>query len=395
MRPANLRPAPDPPAPHLPAAVLRQYAADTLTPAERRRVEDHVLDCDLCSDALDGFMAASAEATSPAALAALRQQLHTRVTAEPAVPRRAVAWWPAAAATVILLIAAFAVFRLWAPSAQVQEQSAPVAASAPAQTESAAADAAPAPAAPAAPVQEEAVPAVASAPAEPSLAAPRKAARKRPAYAVASRSRANQPTTTAETASTLSTSSEANAAADAGSVASAPVAAAPAAADAARLEEPKEAVAAAKVKSAAPESAMAMRRKAATAAPDSAPPSAAFTSPSGEPAAATKGVLPAPPNVSPLPAGGYQAYRTYLRRNLKYTDDARTDRAQGDVKVRFTVGPDGAVQNLQIINSVHPDLDEEALRLICEGPAWYPGIENGKRAARVVELNISFRLPLR
>jgi hypothetical protein len=104
MSPADPHFTPQAPAAaHLPAAVLRQYAAGTLTPAERRRVEHHTLDCALCADALEGYQQAGPQATSPAALTELRQRLHARVEAEAVRAPRVGAWWMAAAAAVLLL----------------------------------------------------------------------------------------------------------------------------------------------------------------------------------------------------------------------------------------------------------------------------------------------------
>ncbi|KAA9333085.1 TonB family protein [Hymenobacter busanensis] len=400
MRPANLRLPPDPPAPHLPAAVLRQYAADTLTPAERRRVEAHALDCDLCSDALDGYLTAPADATAPVALQELHQRLHTRIAADEREPRRAVAWWSAAAAAVLVLLVAAAALRWWLP-AEVPHTSAtaPVAASAPAPqaaeptappaaTESAPAADAPdvAAAAPAAPVTP---------PAETT-----RPAKQQPAYAAVGKPRYRRPAARVQPSAPVAggtvaemtdvVASSAPLASDSGTAEAEGVADAAGAAEKKETREEVAPLAKAKHAAAAPLPA----RRATALAADSAPtaPKAAPTLPGAAP---TKGVLPAPLDVVPLPKGGYPAFRRYLSRNLKYTDDARTDRAEGDVKVRFVVDADGVVQYLQVVKSVHPDLDEEALRLVCEGPGWYPGVVNGKRAPRTVEISVPFRMPLR
>jgi TonB family protein len=92
-----------------------------------------------------------------------------------------------------------------------------------------------------------------------------------------------------------------------------------------------------------------------------------------------------------MPAGGYQAFNTYLRRELRWPDDARARNITGAVRLKFTVEADGSVQNIQVVKSLHPDCDEEAIRLICEGPAWHPGIENGRRASLPVRVDVPFR----
>ncbi len=86
MMPLNpLLNATAPAGPHLPVALLRQYAAGTLPPAARHRVEAHTLACDRCADILDGLLQTPA-ATTDQALARLQQRLRQRV--QPAAPVR-------------------------------------------------------------------------------------------------------------------------------------------------------------------------------------------------------------------------------------------------------------------------------------------------------------------
>ena len=74
-----------PAGPHLPVALLRQYAAGTLTPAARHRVEAHTLACDRCADILEGLLQ-TPPTTTDQALARLQQRLRQRV--QPPAPAR-------------------------------------------------------------------------------------------------------------------------------------------------------------------------------------------------------------------------------------------------------------------------------------------------------------------
>ena len=76
-----------PAGPHPPVALLRQYAAGTLAPAARHRVEAHALACDRCADILEGLLQ-TPPATTDQALARLQQRLRQRV--QPAAPVRLV-----------------------------------------------------------------------------------------------------------------------------------------------------------------------------------------------------------------------------------------------------------------------------------------------------------------
>lgn len=75
-----------PAGPHLPVALLRQYAAGTLAPAAQHRVEAHTLACPRCTDLLEGFLQTTSTTTDQA-LAKLQQQLRQRV-AQQAAPAR-------------------------------------------------------------------------------------------------------------------------------------------------------------------------------------------------------------------------------------------------------------------------------------------------------------------
>ena len=44
----------------------------------------------------------------------------------------------------------------------------------------------------------------------------------------------------------------------------------------------------------------------------------------------------------------------------------------------FNVGIDGTTWNYVVIQSVSPECDEEAIRLVREGPKWRPGLLHGQ-----------------
>jgi hypothetical protein len=87
MLPTNpLLNATAPAGPHLPLALLRQYATGTLAPAAQHRVEAHTLGCPRCADILDGLLQ-TPPATTDQAVAQLQQRLRQRVQ-QAAVPGR-------------------------------------------------------------------------------------------------------------------------------------------------------------------------------------------------------------------------------------------------------------------------------------------------------------------
>ncbi|WP_188547630.1 TonB family protein [Hymenobacter qilianensis] len=105
-----------------------------------------------------------------------------------------------------------------------------------------------------------------------------------------------------------------------------------------------------------------------------------------------KGKMPAPPAVGPAPAGGLPAFHEYLKEELQYPEKALRDRTQGTVKLRFTVAASGAIEDLKVVSGLSKECDEEAMRLVREGPAWFPGIIGGRRTAQQVRISVPFRL---
>ncbi|WP_258048945.1 energy transducer TonB [Hymenobacter sp. NBH84] len=101
---------------------------------------------------------------------------------------------------------------------------------------------------------------------------------------------------------------------------------------------------------------------------------------------------PAPVAVDALPAGGYPAFKQYLKDSLDYPMKALENRKEGTVQLSFTVATDGTVQDVKVLRRVSEEIDTEAMRLLREGPKWFPAIRNGRRVAHPVRISIPFRL---
>ena len=77
----------------------------------------------------------------------------------------------------------------------------------------------------------------------------------------------------------------------------------------------------------------------------------------------------------PFPRNGMPAFKTYLEQNIRRPP---TRPFNGKVKIVFTVGTDGATWNYVVIQSISPYCDQEAIRLIKEGPAWRAALLHGQ-----------------
>lgn len=90
--------------------------------------------------------------------------------------------------------------------------------------------------------------------------------------------------------------------------------------------------------------------------------------------------------------GGDVALMNYVRDNLKYPEEAMKAGVQGRVVVKFVVSADGSVASPEIIRSVSPELDAEAIRVVESMPRWNPGTTDGKPVDAWFALPVFFRL---
>lgn len=90
--------------------------------------------------------------------------------------------------------------------------------------------------------------------------------------------------------------------------------------------------------------------------------------------------------------GGYMAFVKWLTQNLKYPSSAEQRKLQGKVVAEFIVNKDGSVTDVRIITSLHPDCDNEALRVLRMMPRWTAGVQNDKPCRTKVCIPIVFKL---
>ncbi|MGM9506317.1 TonB family protein [Larkinella sp. GY13] len=83
-------------------------------------------------------------------------------------------------------------------------------------------------------------------------------------------------------------------------------------------------------------------------------------------------------------------FKTYLEENRRMPPEAKAKSVTGTVRVRFQVAVDGSVSQFTVVQSLGYGCDEEAIRLIREGPRWKPAFRNGKPLIQFVEQDIAF-----
>lgn len=88
------------------------------------------------------------------------------------------------------------------------------------------------------------------------------------------------------------------------------------------------------------------------------------------------------------PFGGRKAYDAYLEKNLRYPEQALEQKVKGRVTIEFTVATDGSLGGFRVLRSLGHGCDEEVIRLVKEGPKWFPTTEDDV----AVESNVRVRM---
>ncbi|WBO84038.1 TonB family protein [Hymenobacter yonginensis] len=436
---------------HLPVEQLRRYVAGQLPPAEEHAVEAHTLDCAVCADMLEGLELQPA-AAHEASLAALRQRLHTRVAelAPEAAPESAVvplwAWRPLAAAAVLLIslsVVGWLAVSRFSSAPNIAARTAPKAAA----RQPTGAPATVQPAEPAAAASDVAVVIPPAAPASPLRRPPAAPMRQRaivvsdaevpaPAADLASGSQVSglgsmmdvaavAAPDTVESKSVAAAAAPAAAKAKMARVAGVSVTAAPVAPPATRTVQgritdtsgqplPGATVLVAGTQTATSTNADgAFSLQVPAAAPQLAVSSVGYVAQTRtlRPSDSTLALALAPdsrqlsevvvvrreappllPSIGATPAGGYPALRKYLRDSLDYPQKALDERLEGTVRLQFMVGTDGKLSDFKVLRKVSPECDEEAIRLLQAGPAWFPAVQSNRRVARKVVVDVPFKI---
>ncbi|MGF7140361.1 TonB family protein [Roseimarinus sediminis] len=90
--------------------------------------------------------------------------------------------------------------------------------------------------------------------------------------------------------------------------------------------------------------------------------------------------------------GGEKALRNFIRNEIIYPVSAARAGVQGRVYVSFVVQPDGSIDEVRVVRSVHPLLDAEAVRVVKKMTGWKPGRQKGKPVKVKFTVPISFSL---
>ena len=91
--------------------------------------------------------------------------------------------------------------------------------------------------------------------------------------------------------------------------------------------------------------------------------------------------------------GGETALLDFVYMNLKYPESAIKEKKEGKVFLRFVVTETGEIEKIQVVRSLQPDCDNEAIRVVKMLPKFIPGKYSGKPMSFWYTLPVTFKLP--
>ena len=91
--------------------------------------------------------------------------------------------------------------------------------------------------------------------------------------------------------------------------------------------------------------------------------------------------------VSSIPVNGWPRYYAYIEQNKKIPSAAKKSKVSGEVQLQFSIDQSGRPQNIFVEKSLGYGCDQEAIRLVQEGPDW---MENPSNKTTITILSIHF-----
>lgn len=90
--------------------------------------------------------------------------------------------------------------------------------------------------------------------------------------------------------------------------------------------------------------------------------------------------------------GGMDAWYAYLRDNLTYPKQPQRMGIEGTVFLRFVINTDGSLQDVEVVRSVDPQLDNTAMAVIQKSPRWKAAMHHGRPVRSRMTIPIKFKL---
>ena len=88
----------------------------------------------------------------------------------------------------------------------------------------------------------------------------------------------------------------------------------------------------------------------------------------------------------------YGGVMAWIQNHLIYPKYSQKKKIEGRVLVSFVVEADGDIKEVKVLQSVHPSLDLEAVRVVSSMPNWHPATIAGEPVRCKYTLPIKFEL---
>ena len=85
---------------------------------------------------------------------------------------------------------------------------------------------------------------------------------------------------------------------------------------------------------------------------------------------------------------GDAALMKFINENLRYPVKLDDENIAGRVILRFIVRSTGEIDSIEVVKSITPEFDKEAIRVVESMPKWIPGKQNGE------EVDVYHRIPV-
>lgn len=90
--------------------------------------------------------------------------------------------------------------------------------------------------------------------------------------------------------------------------------------------------------------------------------------------------------------GGDDALLRFLSQSVKFPIEAKKKNIQGEVLITYVIDIDGQIVDIKVKQSVHPVLDNEAIRVVKSMPRWVAGTQDGEAVRVLYHLPFRFRI---
>lgn len=97
-------------------------------------------------------------------------------------------------------------------------------------------------------------------------------------------------------------------------------------------------------------------------------------------------------DVLPVFPGGDDGLMDYITRRVMYPASAQVQGIEGRVYISFVIDKDGTIKNVEVVKSLNPSCDKEAVRVIKGMPKWTPGQKAGVCVPVFYTIPIQFKL---